>query len=366
MRQDDILVDNLGGSGRGTIQNNTISLPQSVAAATAATQYGIEVLQAYAKEGVFVENNQLNLPGALTPPGGILVNRCEPYCLIRNNTVQNPTATKSMPSLIHAQACVTSLEVIGNTVSGGAGISAKGIWIQDCPDQILLCCNTLNNTTSGLYVEGPLNGSKIYNTVFGNHPFAALHYGAISSTGAPQINHGNDWSGASGLWDAYLATPGLAGVVNYEVNVTHLPSLLTKINVPGWFAVDHDVEPSCANTTTSYCGEEPGDKGEGGDEGGGDGGDKGEGRSQKASWSELALYPNPADQSLFVSWPTTLQGKAEVTLRDGLGRTVLQQKALEGVTNLNLSTATLPAGMYLLELRQNGQPMSISKVMIQH
>jgi hypothetical protein len=242
-----------------------------------------------------------------------------------------------------------------------------GISIEDCPDEILLCCNRLNNTRNGLYIKGALNGSLIYNTVFGNHPFAALYYDQITSTGAPQVNHGNDWSGASGTWDAYFDGSGaVASVVNYVVSTANLPNLLTKINVTGgmpsdWFAVNHETEPSCSNTTTSYCGQDPGDKdGEGGGQDGGDG------RSQQSTWSEVAIYPNPADQSLFVSWPAAQQGNTAITLRDGLGRTVLQQQALEGANNLNLSTANLPAGMYLLEMRQNGQPTSLSKIMIQH
>lgn len=365
-RQNNILVDNLGGSGQGTIKNNIISLPQNVLITTTATQYGIQVEQAYAKKGVFIENNQLKLPSVVAlAPGGILVNRCTPYCLIRNNTVQNNTLTNIMPTLIHANACATSVELVGNSVNGGAGISDKGISVENCPDKILLCCNTLTNTNSGLYIKGPLNGSLIYNTVFGNHPFAALHYDQISSTGAPQVNHGNDWSSASGMWDAYFDGSGAAAsTVNYEVNAANLPNLLTKINVTmgapsDWFAVNHDGEPSCSNTSTSYCGQEPGDKT--------DGGDKGEGgRSQQTTRNDLAIYPNPADQSLFVSWSADQVGNTEVILRDGLGRAVLQQQVSEGVYNLNLPTTDLPAGMYLLQLRQNGQPMSMSKVMIQH
>ena len=366
--QDNILVDDLGGSGKGTIQNNIINLPN----AAVITQYGIEVQQAYAKNGLFIEQNTLKYGGTgTTAPGGIFVNDSKEYCLIRNNVVQHTgigvNAANPMPFGIRALDCSTAIEIIGNSTDGGSVISDKGICVEDCPDEILLCCNNLTRSYIGLYIKGSLNGSLIFNTTFGNHPFAALYYDQITSTGAPQVNHGNDWSGASGTWDAYFnGSPGVANIVNYVVNIALLPNGLSNIFVTGgtasdWFAINHDTEPGCVNSTISYCGETPGRPGEGG-------GDGGHERSYGtvAANAFFSVYPNPVDQVLNLVWQATSESSTEVFLHDNLGRIVLRQQAAAGTGTLTLPVGSLSPGMYWLEVRQAGNMVNTSKVLIQH
>ena len=65
----------------------------------------------------------------------------------------------------------------------------------------------------------------------------------------------------------------------------------------------------------------------------------------------LALYPNPAHERVTVLLPTA--GAATVALRDLTGRVVLAPAALAANGQLALPAA-LPAGVYLLEVQQNG------------
>jgi len=65
----------------------------------------------------------------------------------------------------------------------------------------------------------------------------------------------------------------------------------------------------------------------------------------------LAVFPNPATDRLTVALPTA--GAATVALRDLAGRAVLAPAALAADQQLHLP-ARLPAGMYLLEVRQGG------------
>jgi hypothetical protein len=64
---------------------------------------------------------------------------------------------------------------------------------------------------------------------------------------------------------------------------------------------------------------------------------------------ELAVYPNPATDLVHVELPQS--GPLTVVLRDLLGRTVLTPVVLTAQQPLRLP-ASLPAGIYLLEVRQ--------------
>ena len=72
-------------------------------------------------------------------------------------------------------------------------------------------------------------------------------------------------------------------------------------------------------------------------------------------------YPNPAHDELTVRLAgnpgasATATGQAQVTLYNGQGRAVRQQTAAIGATDLRLSTADLPAGLYYVIIRQDGQ-----------
>ncbi|MBK7938653.1 MAG: T9SS type A sorting domain-containing protein [Lewinellaceae bacterium] len=361
--QDNLLIDNVGGEGKATVRNNFFSTPPFAN----DTFYAIEVQQAYAAEGMFIESNTINSSSAVARPGGILVNQSLEYCLIRDNSITVTSATGVVFG-IGATNCKVDMEIIGNNVNGGSANSSSGICIVNVPDDLLLCCNTLDKSNDGLYVNSDLNtNSLIYNTVFGEHAFAALHYyNVTTSTGAPQINYGNDWSGASGLWDAYFdGSPAMANMVKYQVGSTNLPSGLSKVfvtsGVPSdWFAVLGN-EGSCALSDISFCGQTPG-RPEGPDGGGGGEG----GRSQASASYDLSVYPNPADQILSVELPDGADATFRISLRDLPGRTVIQQDVVAGTASVSLSTAKLSPGIYVLEVLQGDRRVGIFRVLIQH
>lgn len=171
-------------------------------------QYALKVQQHGALGGLYVEGNTVQYRGAASAsafaPGGIMVDDISHSCLLNNNRVSHVSLAgsnfqKPMPTLIRANGCTGTLDLYNNVVTGlVAAKSIREYLSKTAPATLTLCCNALSNSNTGLYITGPLNGAEIATTTFGNHPFAALHYDQVVSSGAPQINKGNDWSGASG------------------------------------------------------------------------------------------------------------------------------------------------------------------------
>jgi len=352
-----IFLDVVPGLGSATIRNNTIQLPL-VSSMTGAN--GIEVFRGSTTGGLFIDDNIITNLGSASP-GGILINRASGICSVSRNNI---TSSSSVPMPYHIRVfeILNSIDIIGNNVGAGVPFNAaKGISVEASPGFIRLCCNYLTNSYSGLYIKGPLNSAQIHTTTFGNHPFAALHYDQVAATGTPQVNHGNDWSAASGMWDAFSnGSPGAAG--NYVVSNINMPNFLAKVFITtgpasSWFTINNATEPTCG---TSTC------------DGTGDGGRGGRDRSNEQNESEVheqaftaAVYPNPADQMLSIDFPASA-GETQILLRDATGRVVAKQQVPAGAGNAQLITAALPTGLYFLEVTQNGRKVLRSKVVVGH
>jgi hypothetical protein len=250
------------------------------------------------------------------------------------------------------------MNMYGNTTDGGALISNKGISVENCSGLLTLCCNTLSNSNTGLYITGPLNGAEIATTTFGDHPFAALHYDQVVSSGAPQINKGNDWSGASGTWDArFDGAAGVAAVTNYVVSNALLPNGLSKVfclpapNI--WFQVNAATEPDC--NTAGSCAGSPG-----GEQGGRD-----RAANQQIATNGFQVFPNPADEFCTMTFSGS-DSAARITLLDAAGRVVMHEVVPAGNNQIQLPTAQLPQGFYSLELNQDGRPAQRTKILVAH
>ncbi|MEM8584080.1 MAG: T9SS type A sorting domain-containing protein, partial [Bacteroidota bacterium] len=76
------------------------------------------------------------------------------------------------------------------------------------------------------------------------------------------------------------------------------------------------------------------------------------------------IYPNPANQLLFIKSPEGEVTAIEVYLRDQLGRLVLEENSHQQTTALNLEK--LPAGLYYLEVRTGSKSMTSPIVKITH
>lgn len=233
--------------------------------------YGIEVNEAKNVKVKITENRVQHTP--LVPPAvlptGIYVNKIGRQTLIRNNTV----SANQKGDLANGIAVVESpnCQLVGNTVNGGLNVAGRAISVENTPNNILLCCNTLTNSIRGLNMLGAHDNCDILSTDFGAHS-DALYYDMVVSSSAPQFHRGNDWSGASTTWDGYFnGIPQFAQFVFYTVDPLLLPNGLSKIFVAGgmasdWFADLTGTETTCLNTATSYCGETPNPEPPGGDE----------------------------------------------------------------------------------------------------
>jgi len=358
------LIERVHGSGQTNITGNTL-MPPLFPFNNPTTQYAVEVQQHGSVGGLYVNNNTVTIPGLLSPsaqaPGGILVNNASRFCQLDNNSVSHTEVlnfNKPLPYLIRVMDCSDLLELYNNSTTGGAVNNAlSGISIENCPATMTLCCNTLDNSNTGLYITGPLNGAEIHTTTYGHHAFAALHYDRVTSTGAPQINHGNDWSGASGGWDArFDGNLGVAALTNYVVNNLLLPNGLSNIFVNGgnpanWFSVDAAAEPTCA-TSGGCTANNPGPK-------------EGERSGASHGGNTFSAVPNPASQVLLVTLPNATD-LFQVSLLDLNGKTLVREAcAAEGGT-ATIRTGHLPAGVYLLRCESQNQPPTTQKVVVRH
>jgi hypothetical protein len=81
----------------------------------------------------------------------------------------------------------------------------------------------------------------------------------------------------------------------------------------------------------------------------------------------LSLYPVPASKELNISFSANHQGDAAISLIDPKGVTILSNtfKTEEGKNTLQLSTATVPTGIYYLKV-QYGEGLLSKTIVIQH
>jgi poly(3-hydroxybutyrate) depolymerase len=88
----------------------------------------------------------------------------------------------------------------------------------------------------------------------------------------------------------------------------------------------------------------------------------------KSLSAPLAVYPNPATEQFYVSVSLNQTGAATCTLTDQLGRMVRTQAvqpAGEGTQVLTVDVRGLPAGLYVLRIKQEGGGMQTQRVSVQ-
>ncbi len=76
----------------------------------------------------------------------------------------------------------------------------------------------------------------------------------------------------------------------------------------------------------------------------------------------LAVYPNPAGDQVQVRIRDGASATNRIGLYDATGKRVRTVEA-DGLTSLQIGTADLPPGVYYMKLRQNGQIVSVQKLM---
>ena len=83
--------------------------------------------------------------------------------------------------------------------------------------------------------------------------------------------------------------------------------------------------------------------------------------SGKISQARLNIYPNPANQTVFVDYNSKKSGPVEISINDLSGRTVLQQNfAIQssGKNTLQVDISALKKGVYLIVLNTGEQTIS--------
>jgi hypothetical protein len=148
-----------------------------------------------------------------------------------------------------------NVQLVGNTVRGGSPwMDMAGINIGKSPENIAVCCNTIDSTEIGLQITEAISNYDIAGTLFQNHE-AALYYGMVAALSDESQDHrGNDWSSAGTTWDGvYNGNSFFVTNTAYFVNSSHLADD-SKITVNGggndgdWFTIENESEYSCGST----------------------------------------------------------------------------------------------------------------------
>ena len=80
---------------------------------------------------------------------------------------------------------------------------------------------------------------------------------------------------------------------------------------------------------------------------------------------EIRLWPNPARSEVQVALPAPLPSAGEWRLYGSLGQPVLRRALARGTTEVTLSLAGVPPGLYFWEVRREGQRLGSGKVVVQ-
>lgn len=254
-----IKMEKIYGGGRVHVQDNTIrpsNDPPSFG------YYGIEINDVPQGQ-VFVERNEVDhlsyTTDPLLAPGGIYLYKCKRQNVVSDNKVMVNTYGRLKFGITVAQT--PHCQVTGNQVDGGTPGMVAGISMENNPDSILLCCNTVDNSTKGLNMAGAVENCDISGTLFNGHT-EALYYDMVASiNGITQFHRGNDWGAANTTWDAYFnGNANFIPFTRYYVDYSLLANT-NKVSVNGggninnWFTLENDSEDTCG--TAAYCGHTP-------------------------------------------------------------------------------------------------------------
>jgi hypothetical protein len=80
---------------------------------------------------------------------------------------------------------------------------------------------------------------------------------------------------------------------------------------------------------------------------------------------EAELFPNPTTDQFTLNVPQTLEGEAVATLRNQIGQVVEQRQLQQGDVTTDWNVSQLPAGLYFMEVRQEGSLPQVLRVVKQ-
>jgi hypothetical protein len=79
----------------------------------------------------------------------------------------------------------------------------------------------------------------------------------------------------------------------------------------------------------------------------------------------FTVMPNPASESILISFPEALGSEARVQLFDASGRMAQMAQTNAGATNLTIDVSRLSSGMYILTI-QDAKSVGTKKVVVKH
>lgn len=86
--------------------------------------------------------------------------------------------------------------------------------------------------------------------------------------------------------------------------------------------------------------------------------------SEHINEAAFELFPNPAQDQVWLRWQSSNTAGALVQIYDTQGRLVHTQQAPSAATELRIAVGSLPSGLYLIQLKQAGQMVGVKKMLI--
>jgi Calcineurin-like phosphoesterase/Purple acid Phosphatase, N-terminal domain/Secretion system C-terminal sorting domain/Periplasmic copper-binding protein (NosD) len=182
-----------------TMSDNIINMDYNL---WGASMYGSRIIGSSGQ--IRIETNQYNFPNLnSTAAVGIQLQTSE-NCKLYNNTITGPIGFTNL---------------------------AKAINVSTSPNNNY-CCNTLQNSHTGVFFSGMCNETGLYRTSFNNHQISLdLNSAQIGD----QFNNGNNWQLAGSVqWDARFQSENPNEILESEFRVDPIlmPNQYTKISVP--------------------------------------------------------------------------------------------------------------------------------------
>jgi hypothetical protein len=81
---------------------------------------------------------------------------------------------------------------------------------------------------------------------------------------------------------------------------------------------------------------------------------------------EASVFPNPARDAFTLRFSRALRNGATATLRNQVGQALEQRQLLPGEAATDWDVSRLPGGLYFLEVRREGGPPQVLRVVKSH
>jgi hypothetical protein len=314
-----VLNGTIAGAGVRGLQGSTSGTSVALVASSASSLFTLTD-----NTGYNVAPSLTDLPAPLAMAGS--------NTAFRGVSLAPLAAAPAIASLAPASGPVgTTVTITGTNLTGASAVTLNGVAVADFTvvDATTLTFVVPTGATSGPVGVTTTGGTATSATAFTVTvpvlaPTIASFTPATGGAGTTVTITGTNFTGATAVSIGALAIPGFTVVSATSITLV-LPTTVSAVSGPLTVVTPGGTATSATNFNLVLA------------------------TQASQALPELAVYPNPATDYLRIDLPQA--GSLTVSLRDLLGRQVLAPVVLAAQQPLRLP-ASLPAGIYLLEVRQ--------------